>query len=226
MIALSPARAVRGAVVAGLLALSAQAAVAQAPAFEGTIVRHDSSGSGRVTVTRWLFRGGKMRIDADSGAMIVDSRTRRMTMVLPQLRGYMEIDIPNDAGDAEAAPEVQRTGRRATIAGTACEYWTITESDGEVSDVCVASGINVWPYFETFLGQDAKAGFIRSLARNGNFPLSEQKQGSESRDVVVSISRTAPDAALMAPPAGYRRMTMEEYGAEMARQMQQQNRRP
>lgn len=227
MFACSRARAVRGAAMAGLLALSAQPAFAQTPVFEGTIVRHDSAGSGRVSETRWLFRGGKMRIDSDSGSMIVDSRTRKITMVMPQIRGYMEIDSPAETGAAEAAPQVQRTGRRETIAGMSCEHWTVTEDDGDVSDVCVASGINVWPYFESFLGQDPKAAFIRSMARNGNFPLSEQEEGKESRDVVVSVSRTPPDAALFSAPAGYRRLTMEEYGREMMQlYQQQQNRRP
>lgn len=212
-----------GFVVLTVLAiLSPHGAPAQTPPFEGVIVRREQHGE-RVTTSRMLFRDGRMRMESDSGVGIMDSRARRMTILLPSARAYMEMDIPRGDASDERAPRVARTGRRETIAGISCEHWTITDDDDSTSDVCVASGINVWPYFQSFMQEGGgMRDFIRTLARDGYFPLSERSSDDDNVSIVTSVERTPPDAALFSPPAGYRRMTAEEYGREMMRA----NRRP
>jgi hypothetical protein len=132
---------------------------------------------------------GLMRIDTPEmgGFAIVDRNRKRSTMVMTQMRMYMEMN----AEEGPMAPHVgadenARFARKgtATVAGLSCTLWEISNPKGDGGTGCITDD----------------SVMLRFLTRNG--------EGLEATKVTY-----APiPAASFAVPAGFQKMDMPAMG--------------
>ncbi len=199
-----------------------RAAVAGA-GFEGVITMKAVSGD-EVTVQRYSLKGDRLRIDdigftADGGATILDGKNREGFVVDPDEQVYVPLRwnarTPEEAKQDAMDLAVTGTGKRGTVAGQACDIVVERDTgDGSTSELCLAAG----------LGNAALAGlagisvppWLLDLGKEHGFPLrgiDRDPSGRElSRFEATKIERRPLDDRLFAPPAGFRRMNMEEVG--------------
>lgn len=210
-----------------LLAASAQAQ----GRFEGTVNYRMTTPGGRTMDVTMSQRGTKLRQDAQPApgqtmASIVDSETGEMTMLMPDQKAYMTMNMKGMPGGAPGQPppvadasqvKVTPTGKKETIAGIACEGYAIENKDGSKVDICAARGMGFLGSLGGTVGM-SPAGDVKGLAGNpglarlakdGFFPLrivARNPQGQTMTMEATKVDRKAPDASLFKPPAGYRKV--------------------
>jgi len=188
--------------------------------FEGDIAMHMTTPRGAEDVT-FLTKGGKLRVDApahngETAHVVFDPQTGKTLVILDAQKMYMELDkpalAPPPGHTPPAAPQIVKTGKHETIAGTDCEDWTVTEANGKHVALCVAQGISFFDFTSMGPGGTPPSPWIDELKTQQYFPLravDTDASGKEtSRMEVTKIEKKAVDDALFAPPAGYRTLAM------------------
>lgn len=201
----------------GLLAFPG---LVRAGEFEGVIhmtTKHVDSQPGKMD---WMIKGDKARIerpreDGRSQGMIVDTKTKTMLMLFPDRKTYTEISLGGERGDRlgklTEQNEVERTGKKDTIAGYSCEVWRIREKDDHhlKSEVCVGKGFGQTASFWVE-PRKAQPSWMTELINEGGFGLRSIHYDSEgkesSRMEVTGIEKKAMDGSLFAAPADYKKM--------------------
>src|ERR1700688_1828471 len=190
--------------VASALACAAGPVAAQGT-FAGMVAYKILNPDGKTVVLRYYVRGTLSRQEFEAGgqmgAYIADATTGDMTMLMPQRKQYIVINLKTGAGpmaqmaqgmagghgpgaSMPKAPDLSKlkvtaTGQHETIAGISCEVYHFASSDPNehmTVDVCGAKGMG-------FLGHEAAmmpstATLLSSgqpelvaLAHDGFFPL-------------------------------------------------------
>ncbi len=129
--------------------------------------------------------GAMMRVEGMGGAsdgayVIVNRKTQRMTMVLPQDRRYLDLPA-NDVFARGFLLNDSMTfvrGRGATVAGLKCTEWQVTSDDGNGTVCVTADGVLL-----RGRGSGGRGGIVAKAVKYGRQP-----------------------AALFKPPAGYSRL--------------------
>jgi hypothetical protein len=232
---------------AALLAVlwAAPLASAQPGGFEG-IVAYKMTGKGGGAEMTQMYKGMKSRTEMSSGgqsqAVIMDMGTGVMTILMPQQKMYMVMDMRKagqglaglpfgrgkkdtgaGAGAPRAMPKVTATGRKETIAGHECEYYVMGDK-GE-TEVCSAKGLGMF-----MMGQSPMGGGMQSMAAlaavatnsdaaklfaDGFFPLKMAHVQGGKKEVVMEATRVEKktlDASLFVPPPDYKEMKMPGFG--------------
>ena len=160
------------------------------------------------------------------GSMIVDMPARKVFVLIHQTKMAMSMgfdDIKNMKGKlagmtgvklpdtTTAPPKVEKTGKKDSVAGYECEVWKITQSDGKVSDTCMAEGID-WVDIGELSGMGGGPSLAPLTTDANHVPLrvvAHDKAGAEElRFEATKVERKPVDAAQLAVPAGYNVMDM------------------
>lgn len=161
------------------------------------------------------------------GSMIVDVPARKTYVLIHPSKMAMAMsfdDIKNMKGKVAAMtgvrvpdtsnqppPKSEKTGKKDSVAGYECEEWKITQSDGKVSDACMAEGIE-WVDVGELSGLGGGPGLGVFATEANHFPLrviGHDKAGAEElRFEATKVERKPIDPALLAVPAGYNVMDM------------------
>jgi hypothetical protein len=199
-----------------LLTLTAATLAAQSP-FEGAIAMTLTAESGKTNDVSYLVKGGKIRMEmagnrGEPMVMIFDIAEKKMLMVMTAQKMYMEQEIGEVAADAAEKGQqakIARTGKTETIAGYKCEHITVTAADESTSDVCVAKGLGAFrmPMSGGGRGGPPTDPAWQSSLGDGGFPMKVQK-GDKVTMEVKSVDKKPLDAALFAPPEGFRKLDM------------------
>jgi hypothetical protein len=229
-----------------VFACAAPLALAQPAGFEG-IVAYKMSGKGGGAEMTQMYKGMKSRTEVSgasgqSSAMIMDMSTGVMTVLMPQQKMYMVMDMRKagqglaglpfgrgkkdtgaHGGAPPAMPKITATGRKETIAGHECEYYVMGDK-GDM-EVCSAKGLGMF-----MMGQSPMGGGMGSMAAlaalatnsdafklfsDGFFPLKMVKNEGGKKEVVMEATRLEKkslDASLFAPPPDYKEMKMPSFG--------------
>jgi hypothetical protein len=180
-----------------------------------------------------MYKGSQVRMEMNQGGregvMLLDNSASSMTMLMPQQKMYMTMDLksmamPGGAHDMDhAAPKLTATGKTETIAGRTCEVYRYAEEAGkpETMEMCVAKGMGYFMMGQGPmgggggpLGNLAKVGAnpeYAKLYKDGFFPLRLSRlEGSSSKVMMQaqSIEAKRLDAGLFTVPAGYSEMKM------------------
>lgn len=224
-------------------ALLAPAALA-AQEFEGMVrVRMSGGGTDQAVEITQYVKGTMIRQEMSMGGMemvtLLNTEDGALTMLMPSQRMYMEIGGPGMRGMAGAdrggePPALTATGRKETIAGHECEYYTMTTEDGQKIDLCVAKGLG-WGWLGggggmggRGMGMGGMAGaggggpqldarwvkFWREHFSDGFFPLKLMGGTGDGNFVmeVLEVVRRAVSDDLMRVPEGYTGMNMGRRG--------------
>jgi hypothetical protein len=188
--------------------------------FEGDIAMHVTTPRGAEDVT-FVTKGGKLRVDAPAhngevAHIVFDPQANKTLVILDAQKMYMEMDKPAvgqaAAHAAQPAPQIVKTGKHETIAGTDCEDWNTTEANGKKVALCVAQGIGFFDFASMGPGGAAPSAWADELRTQQYFPLravDTDAGGKEtSRMEVTKIEKKSVDDSLFAAPAGYHTLSM------------------
>jgi hypothetical protein len=178
--------------------------------FEGVVTYQGEGGR----TFQYAIRNGLVRIDLNGenrqGAMIMDSGSHKMYMLMPEQKTYMEMDM-SGMGDMDSAADNVRptkTGKTEVVAGHKCEYWTVKEDKGQV-DVCLARDMGGFMVFDNRAIGEASA-WQRAIG-NDSFPLKVVMHKDGGDEVALVATKVEPkplDASLFSPPSSYKKMEM------------------
>jgi hypothetical protein len=219
--------------------------LAQPAGFEGIVAFKMGSKGGGAEMTQ-MYKGMKNRTEisgrGENTAMIMDMTTGVMTVLMPQQKMYMVMDMKKagqaaagmpfgkgrkdtgvGAGVPTAMASIKATGRKETIAGHECEYYVMGEK-GE-AEVCSAKGLGMF-----MMGQSPMGGAMGGMAAlaalgtnsdavklftDGFFPLKMVNTEGGKKEVVMEATRVEKktlDASLFVPPPDYKEMKMPGFG--------------
>ncbi len=189
-------------------------AVARVRTFEG-LVRYSGGEAGKPLPVDYYFKGHRLRMVVRAGrgagtATLVDLRAHEMTVLVPQMRRYMVVRMPEASGGA-AAGDWAPTGKTSVLLGYACRQYRYSGPSGR-ADIWATRALGAFPGFPTTGASAAAAGLERAFQERGLFPLKVtlwSPAGKElSRLEAVRVeARRLPDS-LFEPPAGYSAMGM------------------
>ncbi|MBI3004999.1 MAG: DUF4412 domain-containing protein, partial [Ignavibacteriales bacterium] len=201
--------------------------------FEG-IIELQMKGPNMDTPTpmKYMVKGDLVRTESQTPrgefAMIMNVKERRMIMLMPQMKSYMERTI--DSLPASAAggkkPEFTKTGKTEKILGYDCDQYIVKEENRE-TEVWAAQGLG------TFMrprmggpmgggrsgmggGGQMSAAWEEEIRAKGFFPLRTVTKNAggeeESRMEVTKIEKKNLDASLFKAPEGWQKMDVPMMG--------------
>lgn len=128
--------------------------------FEGVITAKMFAGAQPIEI-KYAIKGSRLRVETQlaqggtqTGVVLMDSASGSQTMLMPQTKTYMSLDLnkggkfnemvekmAKEAGKDASADSFKAasTGKTETIAGHACEHWLM--GNKQEMDVCLAKGL-------------------------------------------------------------------------------------
>ncbi len=206
--------------------------------FEGAITAKLFSGDQSMEM-RYAIKGTRSRVEtqlsrgsAQTGVILMDLSSGTQTMLMPQTKTYMDMNlggmaemmVKNAGKDAPGEDfKATSTGRTETVAGFTCEHWIM--GDDQNTDVCLAKGLGFFGgggqsggVFEQLkklaMGDKMKAQLeanpeFAKFVEGGAFPLKiAQIENGQSKTImeVTSVERKSLDDSLFTVPADYKKM--------------------
>jgi len=181
----------------------------------------------RTRVETQLSQGG-----TQTGVMLMDMSSGSQTMLLPQTKTYMTMNLGemaekmmNEAGNdiPDSAFKATTTGKTETIAGFTCQHWLV--GDKQDTDLCLAQGLGYFGgggqsggIFDKLknlaMGEKMKAQLAANpefakFVEGGAFPLKmAQIENGQSKTImeVTSVERKPLDDSFFTVPADYKKM--------------------
>ena len=188
---------------------------------------------------RYAIKGTRTRIETQlsrgglqMGAMLMDLSTGTQTMLMPQTKTYIDMNLAEMAGKMAKEvgkdssgdfPKVTSTGKTETIAGFTCQHWLV--GDEQNMDICMAKGLGYFGgggqsggIFDQLknlaLGEKIKSQIAANpefakFVEGGAFPLKmAQVENGQSKTImeVTSVERKPLDDSLFTVPADYKKM--------------------
>lgn len=166
----------------------------------------------------------------NGAAFILDPPAKKGYMLMPSQKMAMVIDFDQAAklgGMAPGAgpgkpgmpstpsmptdvPTIDKTGKKDTVAGYACDEWKVTSKSGR-ADLCVADGIR-WIGFRDLAAASPGLGAVAFLGDVDRFPLrvvAYDPDGKESGRVeATKVEKKKLEDAAFVVPTDYRVMDM------------------
>lgn len=171
---------------------------------------------------------GAASMGVETGAaLILDPPARKGYLLMPSQKMAMVIDVDQAAklgGMAPGAgpgkpgtpsmptdvPTIDKTGKKDTVAGYACDEWKVTSKSGR-ADLCVADGVR-WIGFRDLAAASPGLGAIAFLGDVDRFPLrvvAYDANGKESGRVeATKVEKKKLEDATFVVPTDYRVMDM------------------
>jgi hypothetical protein len=214
--------------VMGLIGVVAgTAAPLAAQGFEGVVTWQVSGDAGNMTQ---MYKGSLVRMEMNQagreGVMLMDHTGGTITMLMPQQKMYMKMDLKGMAGmpreEDTTPPKLTATGKTETIAGHTCEVYRYAEEAGkpETMEMCVAKGMGFFMMGHSPMGGGGPLGNLAKVGSNpeyaklykdGFFPLRMSRlEGGTAKVMLLAktIEAKSLDASLFAVPAGFTEMKM------------------
>lgn len=203
--------------------------------FEGIIFMKNTH-DGRSMNMDWYGKSGKVRIEAKlpEGQVIntiMDPTLKKAYSLMPEQKMCMEISLTETVEASRTHQNeytVVRTGKKDTVAGTACEIFITKEkkTGREMNETCLAKGLsNYAALWESrkISRQSADDQWMEQYVKEGYFPIRmiTRKDGKEDmRMEATKVEKKKLDDKLFAPPSDYKCMDMtsmlQAFGAQPA----------
>lgn len=204
-------------IIASLLCVPLLCSLALSQSFQG-VMTFRVSGKTPQQFT-YATKGDKVRMDVEPApgqkmSMLIDTRTRSLTMVRDEAKMYFEMNmdqmaLPPSVNEAEVS--VTKTGKKETILGYPCEQMIIKQEDRN-AELWVTKGLG--KFVQVNMSPRGESPMMKKLEKElideGYFPLRLiTVQGSEKIVMeVVKIEKKSLGDEMFAVPAGYQKMQM------------------
>lgn len=204
--------------------------------FEGTITANIKSKSQKAPQEiTFAIKKPKYRIEipsaangnpamAQGGSLILDPAQKKGWVLVQAQKMAIELDfdkmksgkagipgLPSAPKAPTTPPQIDKTGKKDTVAGYTCDIWKLTSADGRKADVCVAEGIT-WIDL-TDLGMGSPELALAAVASDANrFPLRlvayDAAGAEETRMEATKVAKLKLDDAQFTVPADFRTVDM------------------
>lgn len=200
------------------MALTSGSLQGQPAGFEGVFTLSMATGPKPSVATAYV-KGDRLRMETDvagvPAAMIADGKGNLVMLISP-LKQYSVMDMKS-AFQAAGSGTLQfaKTGRRETIVGQACEYYTMTRT-GPVptgmGEACVTTelgfiGLNLGGRGSGMLSP-ADEQTMRQMFPSGFLVLKQLGTDGKLLYEVTKITRQPVPDSMFAPPAGFTEMKL------------------
>lgn len=198
------------------LSISLQNFSSAQTAFEGK-VKFQISENGNKHVMDYFVKGSKFRIDAkemdEAGTMIFDSKAKKMLIIMPQQKMYMEMPLDLSGEDSYFDDEsykgkISRTGDKKVINGYECEKW-IVEDGKTKAESWVTNELGGFMFFGNPM--DGGSDWKSKLSGENFFPmLVNVYEGGKLVNTmeVLEIQKQSLDNSMFSAPAGFQKFEM------------------
>ncbi len=205
--------------LAWLIIFSASVFVFPQKGFEGKLTMNIEA-AGQKTEMNYLMKGDKIRIEVEDGeaaAMIMDSKTKTMLVVIPSQKMYMEFDYGkmidgmsgNNKNDEETGAQIKKTGETKKINGYNCEKWIIKDENSNI-EAWVTTELGNFVFAQNPMGGNDGPAWQKEFEGKGFFPMQvlekDEKGNVNSKMDVTRIEKTSLNGDLFSVPAGYHKM--------------------
>ncbi len=215
-----------------------------ARAFEGKVTQTITAAKGESQTLNYSMKGDKLRTDMNADghevSSIMDLAKLEIIMLMPEQKTYMVMPIKKPVEQAmakqgESTADVEVTGKTETILGYKCSQ-ILVKDKGSVTEMWVADGLGTFmglgsgggggnPMAGMFGGGGKKsanaAKWEEALKGKGGFPLrviSRDAKGRQSFKMeATKIEPGSLPDSLFAPPAGYEKFAMPDFGSMFKR---------
>ena len=206
-----------------------------ADAFEGKVTQTITAAKEAPQTLNYAMKGQKLRMDINAEGhqmtSIMDLAKLEMLILMPEQQMYMVMPIKKPVEQAmakqgESTAEVEVTGKTETILGYKCSQLLVKDK-GTVTEMWVADGLGAFMGLGNGggggggpFGGGRKANAAKweeALKGKGGFPLrviSRDAKGKESFKMeATKIEPGSLPDSLFAPPAGYEKFAMPDFGS-------------
>ena len=219
-------KSILGILFSSLIIISLISVKSYSQSFEGEIVmKITDKDQDKPQTIDYYVKGTKIRFDAkgergESGAMIFDSKTSNMMIVVPSQKMYMTYNykgafggVRDSISKAMEKGDIKMTGETKDINGYKCEKWTFKDEDGTTGEAWMTKGIKNFFFFSNpMAGNNDQPEWQKKLTNEGYFPMmviSKDADGNiDSKMEVTSIEKKSLDESLFTAPDGYKKMEM------------------
>lgn len=191
-----------------------------AKTFEGRYDMRLSGDGEQVEISLWVKDGSmKMKVagrDAGMGEMIMREGMRKMLMIMPGQRMYMEMDIPLENIIQDAPEEgskdfpFRKTGNSRTILGMKAQEF-VFEEDNEKMTIWATEELGSMPFANNPFLQGWSEALRRMTGLDAFFPLetSGTENGREAYKMTVTkVEKMKLEDSFFDPPEGFMKMTL------------------
>jgi hypothetical protein len=141
-------------------------------------------------------------IHAKKQAMVIDFAQMKNA----KLPGVGIAGPSTPGGPPPDKPNIEKTGKKDTVAGYTCDIYKITQKDGRHAEACLAEGIK-WFDLTDFGMQSPEMAFAASLSDMNHFPLRlvtfTAANAEESRMQATKIDKKKLEDSRFAVPPDY-----------------------
>jgi Domain of unknown function (DUF4412) len=202
--------------VAAILSLVMASTAGAQGSFQGVVTYQ--IGKQNETMVYTGSGGSKVRIDVNDprmqggAAMIWDTGTNTMMMVMPSQKMYMTMSMDKMMANVPdtARGKFTKVGSEV-IAGVPCDDYKGTSSNGgdEVT-ACIAHGMGNFLWFggnnPMMQRMQSRVSGLGSAVAGGGFPLKVVKSDGTTEMLATKVDRHPVDPSLFSPPAGFTQM--------------------
>ena len=195
--------------------------------FEGKVVI-ETTNDGQTHTLNYYSKGEMARFDVNSergnANIIFDKKNKKMLMVMPSMKMYMEFPMDMDLGDNEnnatedkSKSDFVKTSETKTINGYKCEKWVIKEGD-KTSEAWMTKDLGGFVFFQSPMGHHQKQKWQEDIENSGYFPMLVVEKDSDGNETgkfeVKSVEKKSLDDSFFTVPEGYSQMKMPMGGQD------------
>ena len=190
--------------------------------FEGKVVI-ETTNNGETNTLNYYSKGDMARFDINSARgeanVIFDKKNKKMLMVMPAMKMYMEfpmnmdfgVDNGNNANDEKSNTDFVKTSDTKTINGYKCEKWVIKDGNN-ISEAWMTKDLGGFIFFQSPMGKHSKQKWQEDIENSGYFPMLVVEKDSDGNETgrfeVKSIEKKSLDDSFFTVPNGYSQMKM------------------
>jgi hypothetical protein len=163
-------------------------------------------------------KGDKLRFetptsDGKTASAIFLPAENKLVVINDAQKVAMDMDLSGAKGAPNTDPntsEVEKTGKKETIAGLGCEDYTVKDPSGKHTEVCIAEGLAFFDLDAVRRGSSSS--WSKQMREKKMFPLRSvefDQAGKEiSRTEVTKIDKAKLDDSVFQVPGGYQHMAL------------------
>ena len=195
--------------------------------FEGKVVMNVKSGDKGTDIDLFV-KGNKtlmQMMGEEKANLIMDSKAKKMTILMPQQKMYMEMDMnmmkdisekmkKNDKSEKaeKMNGDFNKTGETKEINGYECEKWVYTDDGGDKTEAWMTKELGNFMGFSNPMMNDEASSWQKKIEGQGYFPMLaihyDDSGDVESSMEVKSVDKKSLDESMFEIPAGYSKFNM------------------
>lgn len=188
--------------------------------FEGRVEYKLTGDDNESTKMSYFIKEGKMKIDVagedeGSGSMIFDTKNKKMLILMPEEKMYMEMSTQMMESKMEESDikdsDMKRTGEKRDILGYTCEKW-VYKDDDNIVESWITNELGTFMFISDPMGRKQRPRWQSELESEGFFPMEvvvkDESGEIESTMTVTAVEKKSLDKSMFEPPKGYQKFSM------------------